>query len=74
MLEKANEYQTDLLKEIMKFKKKTKPRNQEKKQEKEIVLDNLYYFFEGRERVLDAFESKIFLAKSKGADILNLQF
>ena len=71
-IEKANEYQTDLLAEIMNFRKNTKPRSQEKKQEKEIVLKNLYNFFEGREKILDAFESKIFLTKSKGAGILNI--
>ena len=38
MLEKANEYQTDILTEIMNFKKNTKPRSEEKKQEKEIFL------------------------------------
>ena len=32
----------------------------------------MYNFFEGREKVLDAFESKIFSIKSKGAGILNL--
>ena len=53
------------------FKKYAKLRSQEKKQEKEIVLKNLYNFFEGREKILDAFESKIFLTKSKGAGILN---
>ena len=31
----------------------------------------MYNFFEGREKVLDAFESKIFLIKSKGSGILN---
>ena len=31
----------------------------------------MYNFFEGREKVLDAFESKIFLTKSKGTGILN---
>ena len=55
----------------MSFRKNTKPRNQEKKQEKKNVLENLYNFFEGREKVPDAFESKIFLIKSKGAGILN---
>ena len=34
MIEEANEYQTDLLAEIMNFRKNTKPRSQEKKQEK----------------------------------------
>ena len=55
----------------MKFKKYTKPRSQEKKQEKNAVLENLYNFWEGREKILDAFESKIFLIKSKSSGILN---
>ena len=70
-IKEANEYQKDLLVEIMSFKKHTKPRSLEKKQEKDIILKNLYRFFEGRERVLDAFENKIFSIKSKGAGILN---
>ena len=49
----------------MHFRKNTKPRSQENKQEKEIILE------EGREKVLDAFESKIFSTKSEGAGILN---
>ena len=56
----------------MNFRKNTKPRRQEKKQEKETVLENLYNFFEGREKILDAFESKIFSTKSKVAGFLNL--
>ena len=50
-----------------------KIRNQgpKKKQEKEIVLENFYNFFEGREEIIDVFKSKIFLTKSKGAGILN---
>ena len=70
-IKEADEYQADLLTEIMNFRKNTKPRSQEKKREKEIVLQNLHNFFEGREKVLDAFESKIFSIKSKGAGILN---
>ena len=31
----------------------------------------MYNFFEGREKILDAFECKIFSTKSKGAGILN---
>ena len=69
--EEADKHQTDLFVEIMNFRKNTKPRGQEKKREKEIVLENLYNFFEGREKILDAFESKIFLIKSKGVGILN---
>ena len=71
MIKEADKCQTDLLVEIMNFRKNTKPRSQEKKREKEIVLENLHRFFEGREKVLDAFESKIFSIKSKGSGILN---
>ena len=31
----------------------------------------MYNFFEGREKILDAFESKIFSTKSKGSGVLN---
>ena len=55
----------------MSFRKYTKTRSQEKKQEKEIFLKSLYSFYKGREKILNAFESKIFLIKSKGAGILN---
>ena len=56
----------------MNFRKNTKPRSQEIKQEEKIVLKNLHKFWEGREKVLDAFESKIFLTKSKSAGFLDL--
>ena len=36
-----------------------------------MFLKNSIIFFEGRGKTLDAFESKIFLMKSKGAGILN---
>ena len=70
-IKEVDEYQTELLVEIMNFKKHTKPKSQEKKQKKEVVLKNLYNFLEGREKVLHAFESKTFLTKSKGAGVLN---
>ena len=70
-IEEADKYQTILLAEIMNFRKNTKPRSHEKIQEKEIVLENLYNFFQGREKILDAYESKIFSTKSKSAGILN---
>ena len=70
-IKEAHEYQTDLLVEIINFKKQKKPRSQEKKREKEIVLQNLYIFFEGREKILDAFGIKMFSIKSKGSGILN---
>ena len=53
----------------MNFRRNTKPGSQEKKQEKEIVLESLYKFWEGREKLLDAFERKVFWAKSKDAGI-----
>ena len=63
-LEKANEYQNDLLAEIIYFKKKKRnQKSPEKKQEKEIALKNFYNFFEGRQKIIDAFESKIFFGK-----------
>ena len=70
-IEEANEYQTDLLTEIRNFRANVKPRSQKEKQEKEIVLKNLYNLFEDREKILHAFESKIFLTKSKGSGILS---
>ena len=41
-----------------------------KKTEKKDVLKNLYNFFEGREKVLNASDSKIFLIKTKGTGYL----
>ena len=49
-----------------------KPRSQEKIPQKETVLENLHNFFEGREKIIGTFKSKIFSIKSKGAGILNL--
>ena len=65
-LKKADENQSSLLVEIINFRKKAKPLNPEKKREKKDILKNAYAFFEGRERVLDPFESKIFPIKVTG--------
>ena len=47
-------------------KKNTRPQGSEKKKkEKNVVDKNSYNLFEDRERVLDAFESKIFPIKTK---------
>ena len=59
-MEKANKYQSDLLAEIINFKKNTKPRSQEKKREKEIFLQNLYNVFEGRKKFLKLLKAKCF--------------
>ena len=42
-----------------------------KKREKEIVLKNLYNFFETKEILLDGFDSEMFLIKFEGAGFLN---
>ena len=55
-----------MLVEILNFRKQVKLKNGEKKQQKEDVLKNLYNLFQGRERVLNAFDSKIFPIKIKG--------
>ena len=56
----------------MNFRKQVKPKNKEKKQQKEDVLKNLCNLFKGRERVLNAFQSKIFpIKKLKAQTILD---
>ena len=67
-LKETDNEQNNLLVEIMNFKKKTKQQDPEKKQLKKDILKNLYALFEGRKRVLDAFESKIFPIKTKVQD------
>ena len=69
-LKEADEDQESLVNEIKKFSDKTKPRSERKKQEKEDVLKNLHNFYEGREKVLNAFASKIFPIKTKGTGYL----
>ena len=49
----------------MNFTKQVKQKIPEKKQQQD-ALKNLYSFFEGRERVLNAFDSKIFPMKIEG--------
>ena len=65
-LKEVDEDQSSLLVKIIIFKKKTKPQNPKKKQENKDTLKNLYALFEGRERVLNAFDSKIFPIKIEG--------
>ena len=69
-LKEAEEDQTSLLAKIINFKNKTKPRDRKKKQQKKDVLENLYNFFDGREKVLNAFDSKIFPIKIRGTGYL----
>ena len=54
----------------MNFKKKNQNHKIQKKIGKKYVLKNLYNFFEGREKILNAFDSKIFLIKTKGSGYL----
>ena len=55
----------------MNFKEKTKPQDPEKKTgKKKHVLKSFYNFFEDREKVLHAFDSKIFPIKTKGSGYL----
>ena len=65
-LKEVDEDQSSLLVKIIIFKKKTKPQNPKKKQENKDTLKNLYALFEGRGRVLNAFDSKIFPIKIEG--------
>ena len=71
-IKEADTDQNDLLVKILNFRKQVKPKNKEKKQQKEDVLKNLYNLFKGRERVLNAFQSKIFpIKKLKEQTILD---
>ena len=56
----------------MDFKSKIKPQNPEKKQKKRDILNNLYALFDGRERVLVAFESEIFPVKIENTNFSDL--
>ena len=51
-LEKANEYQTDLLAEIINFKKSPKPRSPEKKQEKKLFFKTCIIFLKAERKFL----------------------
>ena len=60
-LEEANEDQRKLLDEIIYFNKKTKPKNERTKQEKEDVIKNLRNFYNGRKKSLMLLIVKYFL-------------
>ena len=49
-----------MLVDIINFKSKIKPKHSEKRQNKKDVLQTLFALFDGKERVLDASDSKIF--------------
>ena len=50
--------------------KKQNQKNERKKQEKEDVIKNLRNFYNGRKKVINAFNSKIFPIKTKGTGYL----
>ena len=60
-LEEANEDQGKLLNEIIYFNKKTKPKNEIKKQEKENVIKSLRNFYNSRKKVIMLLIVKYFL-------------
>ena len=64
----ADNDQSALLVKILNFKKQLKSKSWGEKQLKEDVLQILYSLFEDRERVLSAFDSKIFPIKIEGTD------
>ena len=67
IVKEADKDQSDFLVEILNFKKQIKRQNPEKKQKKKLFLrKNLYALFDGRERALHAFGSKIFPIKIEG--------
>ena len=70
-LEKANEYQTYLLAQIIDFRENTKPKSQEKNKKKKLFLKTCIIFQRVEKKLLMLLKSKIFLTKSTGAGILN---
>ena len=57
---KANEYQTDLLAEIMSFKKYPKPRSREKKKKKKLFLKTCIIFLKVEKKLLMLLKGKYF--------------
>ena len=62
--------QKDLFAEILNFKKKAKRKSLEKKQQKNTFLKTYIIFLKVEKEFFNAFDSKIFLIKSKGTDFL----
>ena len=54
-IEEVDEYQKDLLVEIMSFRKKYKTKESLKETRKRNRSKKLYNFWEGREKIIDAF-------------------
>ena len=62
-LKEADKFLSDLLVEILNFRKQVESKNPENKQKKKYVLENLHKLFKHREIILNAFDSKIFPIK-----------
>ena len=60
MIEEADKYQTDLLVEIMSFRKNTIPMSQEKKKKKKLFLKTCIIFGRGEKKFLTLLEAKYF--------------
>ena len=60
IIEDANEYQTDLLAEIMIFKKHTKPRSQEKNKKNKLFLKICIIFLKVEKKLLTLLKAKYF--------------
>ena len=59
-IEKANEYQTDLLAEIMSFKKHTKPRSPEKNKKKKLFFKTCIIFLRVEKKFFMLLKAKYF--------------
>ena len=60
MTEEANEYQTDLLAEIINFRKNIKPKIQEKEQKKLLFLKTCIIFLRVEKKFLTFLKAKYF--------------
>ena len=72
-IDKAEIDQSNLLKYLVEFNDKSRPRTAEGKGKKRNIYERAYALYEGRELILNAFRSKIFPMKEiqgKGVKIL----
>ena len=59
-IKEADEYQADLLTEIMNFRKNTKPRSQEKNEKKKLVFKTWIIFLKVEKKLLMLLKAKYF--------------
>ena len=69
-IEEANEYETDLLAEIMHFRKIRNQGVKKKSKKKKLFLKTCIIFLRLEKKFLTLLKAKFFLTKSKGAGIL----